>query len=43
MALIVDASVAIKWFIYEPGSEMARRLWRDEPDLLAPDLLVPEV
>jgi predicted nucleic acid-binding protein len=30
MALVVDASVAIKWFI-------------DEPDLLAPDLLVPEV
>jgi predicted nucleic acid-binding protein len=43
MALIVDASVAIKWFIDEPGSEVARRLWRDEPDLLAPDLLVPEV
>ena len=43
MTLIVDASVAIKWFIDEPGSEVARRLWRDEPDLLAPDLLVPEV
>src|SRR5262245_50303207 len=43
MALIVDASVAIKWFIEEPGSELARGLWRDEPDLLAPDLLIPEV
>ena len=43
MALIVDASVAIKWFIDEPGSEVARRLWRDEPDRLAPDLLVSEV
>jgi predicted nucleic acid-binding protein len=43
MALIVDASVAIKWFIDEPGSEVARRLWDDEPDLLAPDLIVPEV
>jgi predicted nucleic acid-binding protein len=43
MALIVHASVAIKWFIDEPGSEAARRLWRDEPDLLAPDLIVAEV
>jgi predicted nucleic acid-binding protein len=43
MALIVDASVAIKWFIDEPGSEVARRLWRDEPELLAPELIVPEV
>lgn len=43
MALIVDASVAIKWFIDEPGSGVARRLWQEEPDLLAPDLIVPEV
>jgi predicted nucleic acid-binding protein len=43
MAVVVDASVAIKWFIDEPGSDVARGLWRDEPDLLAPDLLVPEV
>ena len=43
MALIIDASVAIKWFIDEPGSDPARRLWRDEPDLLAPDLIIPEV
>ena len=43
MALIVDASVAIKWFIDEPGSGAARRLWRGEPELLAPDLIVPDV
>jgi predicted nucleic acid-binding protein len=43
MALIVDASVAIKWFIDEVDSDIARRLWRDEPDLLAPDLIVPQV
>ena len=43
MAVVVDAGVAIKWFIDEPGSDVARALWRDEPDLLAPDLLVPEV
>jgi predicted nucleic acid-binding protein len=43
MAVVVDASVAIKWFIDELGSDVARALWRDEPDLIAPDLLVPEV
>jgi predicted nucleic acid-binding protein len=43
MALIVDASIAIKWFIDEPGSDAARRLWQGESDLLAPDLIVPEV
>jgi predicted nucleic acid-binding protein len=43
MALIVDASVAIKWFVDEPGSNSARQLWRDEARLLAPDLIVPEV
>jgi predicted nucleic acid-binding protein len=43
MALIVDASVAIKWFIDEPGSDLARRLWQEEPELLAPDLMVAEV
>jgi predicted nucleic acid-binding protein len=43
MALIIDASVAIKWFVEEPGSESARHLWRNERHLLAPDLIVPEV
>jgi predicted nucleic acid-binding protein len=42
MALIVDASVAIKWFVEEPGWEAARQLWRNERRLLAPDLIVPE-
>jgi predicted nucleic acid-binding protein len=43
MALIVDASVALKWFVAEPGWQAARRLWRDELRLLAPDLIVAEV
>ncbi len=42
MGLIVDASVAVKWFIDEPGSAAAHRLLGDD-DLLAPDLLVVEV
>ncbi|HHQ40981.1 MAG TPA: PIN domain-containing protein [Chromatiales bacterium] len=43
MSWVVDASVAVKWFVEEPGSEAARAvLARGEP-LLAPDLIVPEV
>ena len=43
MSWVVDASVAVKWFVQEPGSEAARAvLARGEP-LLAPDLIVSEV
>ncbi|WP_349371099.1 type II toxin-antitoxin system VapC family toxin [Salinarimonas sp.] len=44
MSLIVDASVAVKWFVEEEGSEAAQRIL-DEPAavLLAPDLLLVEV
>ena len=37
--LVVDASVAIKWFLLEPGRDEARRLQR----LIAPELIVAEV
>ena len=40
---VVDASVAIKWFIDEPGADRARSLWQQRARLVAPDLLVPEV
>jgi predicted nucleic acid-binding protein len=43
MALVVDASVAIKWFVEEPGANRARSLWENRSGLVAPDLLVPEV
>lgn len=43
MALIVDASVAIKWFIEEPDSDRARTLLGGSERLLAPDLVVIEV
>jgi len=43
MAIVVDASVAIKWFIDEPGADRARSLWERRAELVAPDLLVPEV
>lgn len=37
---VIDASVAIKWVIDEPGTEQALLLRRHR--LMAPDLLVPE-
>lgn len=43
MALVVDASVAIKWFVEETGADRARALWARHAELVAPDLLVPEV
>jgi predicted nucleic acid-binding protein len=41
MTVIVDASVALKWVIDEPGSDEARQLILDET-LAAPDLLFVE-
>jgi predicted nucleic acid-binding protein len=37
----VDSSVAIKWFVPEPGSEFAVRLLTE--DLVGPDLLFSEI
>jgi predicted nucleic acid-binding protein len=42
MTLVVDASVAAKWFIEEAGRTQAMRLL-DVPDRQAPDLLIVEV
>ena len=39
---VVDASVAIQWFVEEVHAEAARRLLADEVELLAPDLFWPE-
>jgi predicted nucleic acid-binding protein len=39
---VVDASVAIKWFVDEVHAEAARRLLADVYVLSAPDLLWPE-
>jgi predicted nucleic acid-binding protein len=40
---IVDASVAVKWFFEEPGSQSAAELRRSETDLVAPDFVVAEI
>jgi predicted nucleic acid-binding protein len=42
MSLIVDASVAVKWFAEEPGSPDAERLL-ERDDLFAPTIIVAEV
>ena len=42
MALVVDASVALKWVLQEPDSHVAEALVRIEPDLLIPDFWLTE-
>ena len=42
MTLVVDASVAIKWFVPEPRSDAAEDVLAATDDLLAPDLLLVE-
>lgn len=41
--VVVDASVAIKWFVPEIHAQAARRLLREGIALLAPDLIWAEV
>jgi len=43
MKLVVDASVAIKWMIDEPDSELADQLFDGGHDFLAPELIVAEI
>ena len=40
--IVVDSSVAFKWFVAEPHVDAATALLSDE-QLLAPDLIIPEV
>jgi len=40
---VVDASVAIKWYLPEPHDDSAARLRREGTDLDAPDLLYAEI
>lgn len=43
MTYVVDASVAVKWFVRENLQTMAMRLLDDAPRLHAPDWIVHEV
>jgi predicted nucleic acid-binding protein len=41
---VVDASVALKWFLAnEPYADLALKLLEDGDILIAPDIIVPEV
>lgn len=42
MAIVVDASVGLKWVLQEPDSHLAAALVRIEPDLLVPDFWLHE-
>jgi len=41
--VVIDASVAAKWFIVEPGASAARKLVQSEGVLIAPELIIAEV
>lgn len=41
--MIIDASVAFKWFVAERGSDDAHALLRAQHELCAPDLILAEV
>jgi predicted nucleic acid-binding protein len=43
VTLVIDASVAIKWFIDEPFTEQALALLNDGEPLIAPELILAEV
>jgi predicted nucleic acid-binding protein len=43
MTLVVDASVALKWYLIEDGAEPARQILADGDTLVAPELVVAEV
>ena len=42
MTWVVDASVAVKWFVDEAHSATARAVLASGQPLIAPDLIVPE-
>jgi predicted nucleic acid-binding protein len=39
---VVDANIVVKWFVDEPGSESARKLFWEEEEFAVPDLLFAE-
>ena len=43
MTLVVDASVAMKWYLLEDGADSARQILAGGKTLVAPELVVAEV
>lgn len=42
-SLVIDSSVAVKWYLPESGSDRAASLLGDDRRLIAPDLLLAEI
>jgi predicted nucleic acid-binding protein len=40
--LVIDANVAVKWFVTQPGSAPALAIAKGDQELIAPDLLLLE-
>lgn len=40
--MVVDASVAVRWVVSQPGSEMAEQVVRSRERLVAPELILAE-
>jgi predicted nucleic acid-binding protein len=43
MTTVVDASVAVKWILPEPGSSAAAALRDEDPNLIAPSFVTAEI
>ena len=43
MTLVVDASVALKWYLKEAGADTARQILAGDEFLVAPELVIAEV
>jgi predicted nucleic acid-binding protein len=43
MTIVVDASIAVKWVLPEPGSERAAAIRTADDDLIAPSLVCAEI
>ena len=43
MILVIDANVALKWFIEEPRSPAARKILEKRAAFIAPDIFIPEI
>jgi len=41
--IVVDASIAVKWMVEEPGRADALKVLDLQEEIVAPDLIVPEV
>jgi predicted nucleic acid-binding protein len=43
MTLVVDASVAVRWYLPEKGAELAAGILLRDDDLIAPDHIIAEI